>query len=130
MTERNRSKEDVDQFICDHIDTVPHLEALLLLWNSRPQAWSPDETAKALFVTPGAANAILQDLVRRGLIVRHISCPETYRYEPQLSRDQLVSEVDATYRRELVRLSRMIHSKPSASIREFARAFRLKKEGE
>jgi hypothetical protein len=36
--------------------------------------------------------------------------------------------VDATYRRELVRISSMIHSKPSPAVRQFARAFRLKKD--
>ena len=29
--------EKVDQFILDEIDSVPHLEALLLLWRSAPQ---------------------------------------------------------------------------------------------
>ena len=39
-----------------------------------------------------------------------------------------MAAVDTTYRRELIRVSRLIHSKPSAAVREFARAFRLKKE--
>jgi hypothetical protein len=43
-------------------------------------------------------------------------------------RDQLVEQVEKTYRREVVRISNMIHSKPAASLREFARAFRLKRD--
>ena len=45
----------VDQFLQDQIDTVPHLEALLLLWNSRPKPWSVVDMADGLFVAPEAA---------------------------------------------------------------------------
>ena len=51
---------DVDGFIRDHIDSTPHLEALLLLWNDRPQGRTVDEMAHALFVTADAARNILQ----------------------------------------------------------------------
>jgi hypothetical protein len=36
--------------------------------------------------------------------------------------------VDTAYRREIVRISTMLHSKTSPSVREFARAFRFKKD--
>jgi hypothetical protein len=36
--------------------------------------------------------------------------------------------VEKTYRRELLRISRMIHSKAPSSVREFARAFKFKKD--
>jgi len=36
--------------------------------------------------------------------------------------------VDETYRREVVRVSTLIHSKPSSPVRDFARAFRFTKE--
>jgi hypothetical protein len=40
----------------------------------------------------------------------------------------MMLQVDAAYRRDLVRISTMIHAKASSAVREFARAFRLKKE--
>jgi hypothetical protein len=121
---------DVDQFLLDQIDTVPHLEALLLLWNSRPKLWTREDMEKALFVGEDAAKQVLDDLVQRGLIVAVPGVSETYYYEPAPHRDQLMACVDLTYRRELIRISRLIHSKPSAAVLEFARAFRLKKERE
>jgi hypothetical protein len=126
------SSRDVDRFLLDHIDTVPHLEALLLLWNSRPRLWSVNGMAKALFLAPDVTKIILDDLTRLRLIGARppVDVEERYGYEAEPTRDNLVAAVDATYRRELIRISRLIHSKPSASIREFARAFRLKKEGE
>jgi len=52
----------------------------------------------------------------------------TYSYDPAFRHSNLMEEVDRTYRRELVRISRMIHSKASPAVREFARAFKFKKD--
>jgi len=123
--------KEVDEFILEHIDTVPHLEALLLLRNSRPKEWTVEEMASALYVSSGTARTILQSLTRRGLLVAGRETPERFRYESLSSkRDRLVEAVDARYRKDLIRISRMIHSKASPGVREFAQAFRFTKERE
>jgi hypothetical protein len=121
---------DVDKFLRDQIDTVPHLEALLLLWHSRPKQWTAEDVAGKLFVKPDVAKKILNDLVRRLLVVGVAGGCETYRYEPETERDQIMTSVDTTYRQELIRVSTLIHSKASSSVQEFARAFKLKKEND
>jgi hypothetical protein len=130
MAEKDYDGPDVDQFLRDHIDTVPHLEALLLLWNCRPKEWSVEEMAKGLFLPPEVAKEILEDLLRQHLTVHISGSHEAFRYEPQPDQDELIAAVDSTYRKELIRISRLIHSKPSAAVREFARAFRIKKDRE
>ena len=45
--------EPVDQSLRDKIDTVPHLDALLLLWSSRPKTRSAEHMTKVLFLAPG-----------------------------------------------------------------------------
>jgi hypothetical protein len=120
-------REEVDRFIIDEIDTVPHLEALLLLWNSRPREWSLEDMAKALYTSPEAARTIVADLERRRFVI--LSDKERFLYRSS-EKDGLIEGVDRIYRREVVRISNMIHAKPSASLREFARAFRLKKDRE
>jgi hypothetical protein len=131
MTEQNPAPEEVNQFILEEIDSVPYLEALLMLWNTRPKLWSVEGMAKALYVSPETAHKILQDVAQRGLIVP-VSAPgaaEQYGYQSQSAdRDALLRAVESTYRRELVRVSTMIHSKASPAVREFARAFRFTKE--
>jgi predicted ArsR family transcriptional regulator len=127
VMDEDRISKDVEQFILDEIDTVPHLEALLLFWNKRPQEWSLEEMAKALYVSPEATRPILADLERRGLVALTENNCFLYRSS---HRDSVVEALDKTYRREVVRISNMIHSKPSASLREFARAFRLKRDRE
>ena len=119
----------VDSFIVDQIDSVPHLEALLLLWRSVPQHFSAAQIAEQLYVTQGQGAAIAEDLHRRGLIARDHSNAAGFFYDVHSEeRNRLIEAVDAKYRRELIRISGIIHSKPSPSVRAFADAFRLRKD--
>jgi hypothetical protein len=59
---------DVQKFLEDQIDTVPHMEALLLLWESAPNQWDADQIASRIYVPPEAATQILRDLARRKLV--------------------------------------------------------------
>jgi hypothetical protein len=128
MPDQDNDRAEVDRFLLERVETVPHLEALLLLWNSRPKAWSAGAIADALYVSSDSARSILNDLARQNLIAAAGSAE--YLYESESGRDRLVALVDLAYRRELIRITRLIHSKPSAAVREFARAFRLRKEHE
>jgi hypothetical protein len=129
MTPGGRS--EADEFIDACIDSVPHLEALLLLWNQTGKAHTAEETARYLYIETSRAAAILQDLERLGLSVSEPGPPAAYRYASgSPDRDRVMVEVDRTYRRELVRVTRMIHSKGSQGARAFARAFRFTKKDE
>ena len=123
--EENPRRPEVDRFILDEIDTVPHLEALLLLWNSRPKQWSIDELAASLYLPQDRARQVIEDLQQRSLILRASACAA---YSPDNPYNHLFEEIDRTWRRELVRVSNMIHSKASPAVREFARAFRVRKD--
>jgi hypothetical protein len=68
MNPDETTKKEVDQFILDEIDSVPHLEALLLLWNTRPKQWSLEEMSKSLYVSPETTQTILHDLERQSLV--------------------------------------------------------------
>lgn len=121
----------VDRFILVQIDSVPQLEALLLLFNSRPKSWSVDEMAHALYVRKEVASRILDSLSRRELIAAVPRASETFFYNSNdEERNSLLEDVDAIYRKEVVRISSIIHSKAPAGLRDFARAFRIKKDKE
>ena len=120
---------NVDRFILEEIDSVPHLEALLLLWRSAPRPFSAAQIAEKLYISAGQGAAIVEDLHRRGLIGSEHNSAATFFYDPQNdSRNHLMKAVDATYRRELIRISGIIHSKPSPGVRAFANAFRFRKD--
>jgi predicted ArsR family transcriptional regulator len=132
MGREEEARAKVDQFILDEIDSVPHLEALLLVWNRRPRQWSAEQMARELYVQPERAAKILQDLANRSLIsASRETGPAFFFYESKSSeRDDLLDAVDRIYRAEVVRVSTMIHAKASPAVRDFARAFRFKKERE
>jgi DNA-binding MarR family transcriptional regulator len=120
---------NVDRFIQEQIDSVPHLEALLFLWRNAPQRFSSAELAEKLYIAVAQAAAIADDLHRVGLIARDPGANDPFFYDPgDESRNRLLEAVDATYRRELIRISGIIHSKVSPGIRAFADAFRFRKD--
>lgn len=120
---------DVYDFILENIDSVPHLEALVLLWNSRPVWWTAEELATRLYVPSAEVASLLRDLIRMQLIAESETAPAKYSYLPKSKeQDELLTSLDAAYRKDLVRISTMIHSKASPGVREFARAFKFKRE--
>lgn len=119
------------EFITKNIDSVPHLEALILLWNSRPVSWNLPELASRLYVTPERAHEILNDLMRLQLVQEMEGAHSRFCYFSRSSeQDTLMQEMESIYRKDLVRVSNMIHSKESSPVREFARAFRFRKDPE
>ena len=105
------------------------MEALLLLWDSRPKQWSENEIAARLYVSVDVVRNIVQVLVRRRLISTVANSEKHYWYETRdADGDLLVEAMAATYRRELVRVSTFIHTKASSAVRDFADAFKFKKE--
>lgn len=120
--------EDVLRFIADRIDTVPHLESLLLLWEAHPRAFSAEDLAKRIFVSKETASQILRDLQQKKLIATG-SDPAEYVYDPSWDpAGDFISHVAATYRKHLIPVATFIHSKASRAVLEFARAFEPKKE--
>lgn len=117
----------VERFLLDSIDTVPHLEALLLLFQSPATVWTDVELAARIYVSEKQAGGILDDLTRRSLIVRIEHSPPKYQYSARSpEQSALLDRVAQSYRTQLVQLTRFIHSNASGSVRDFARAFRLK----
>jgi hypothetical protein len=123
------NREQIDRFIVDEIDSVPQLEALLLVWNNRPKEWNSGSMARALYVSPDVAQDILRRLAQRHLIAEVNANSGQYVLQvDSAEREQLLASLDKVYRRELVRVSTMIHSKASRAVRDFASAFRFKKD--
>lgn len=116
------------QFIEENIDTVPELETLLMMRAADHRGWDSAEVAARNYIAENRAQETLESLRRRGL-VSFDAATRRYRYEPPTEEMRaLVAEVAENYQRNLSRIATFIHSKPSSSIKEFARAFDLKKD--
>lgn len=115
----------VSRLIADCIDSVPELEAVLLLRRGKDRLWTASDAAKLLYVSVPVASYVLDLLTGRGFFA-HLT--EGYRYQPATPElDSTVGELATTYAQHLVTITNLIHSKPTAkSVEQLAEAFRLR----
>jgi hypothetical protein len=118
--------EEVLDFLSRHIESVPELEALLILSEQTQQPWNEPALAARVYVSLAGARLILEGLQRRKLVSQS---PEGFRFAPaDEAQRALVARVAHTYRTNLVAVANFIHRKAPGSVMEFARAFDLKKD--
>jgi hypothetical protein len=114
----------IRQFIARHIDSVGQLEALLLL-RSIAEPLELARVARRLYINEAETKPILERLCASGLLE---ATRAGYRYQCSTEElRQLVDELAYLYGRKLIPVTHLIHAK-SPRIREFADAFRLKKD--
>lgn len=101
----------------------------MLLWNSKPKSWTIEELSARLYVPVDQAADVIRDLMRLELAAEAPEESSRFAYSSRSAeQDELVRRVDSAYRHDLVRVSTMIHAKISSQVREFARAFRFRKD--
>lgn len=118
--------DDVRRMIAESIDSIPELEAILLLREYRSATWTVVQAGERLYVSKAVAAHILAVLETRGFLNRD---QQGYRYSP--SSKELESTIDRladAYSHHLVAVTQLVHAKPNASVRHFADAFRFRKE--
>lgn len=124
--------EDVLQFLMDHIDTVPQLETVMLIWESAPRSWTVDELARRVYVPADEAARVVQHLERKKLIVpAHTSTgtgSPAWAFAQDGNDAAMVARLAAVYRRHVVRVAQIIHEKASPGVLAFARAFQIKRD--
>lgn len=121
--ESDKLTEDLVQIILERIDSVPHLEALILIQEAAPRGLSAETVAARLYVTDGVARAIVQDLERRGFVARSDS---SFMLDSAPENVVLVRRLAVSYRHNVYRVASLIHARPSRAVREFAKAFDMK----
>jgi len=121
--------DDVRRFLLKRIDSVAHLEALLLLRDNPHMEWSQSAVAARLYLEPEEVTPLLSRLCADGFIMRTESPEAQFRYRPS-SRElaALADRVAAEYAKHLVPITKLIHDKPRLRIQEFADAFKLRKD--
>ena len=115
--------DDVRDFILRHIDSVAELEALLLLRANR-EPWDVPRTAARLYASQDQIKDVLTHLSADGLLVKE---NERFRYETSGEQADIIDRLAEVYRRNLIPVTNVIHTKPSR-VREFADAFKFRKD--
>lgn len=116
------------RFLEENSDTVPQLETLLMMHEDQGCAWLAADVASRKHATEPRAMDTLHALQRRGLVCSEES-PTRFRLDPEKEEFRpLVADLARRYQRNCSLVTELVHAKPSASIKEFARAFDLKKD--
>lgn len=121
--------EDIRRFILTSIQSVPHLEALLLLRGESTASWNSARAAQRLYVSDRTAEQLLADLRAAGFLVVSGQENPLYRYQP--SNDELRRMMDrlaTIYARHIIAVTHLIHSKTGKMAQQFADAFKLRKD--
>jgi hypothetical protein len=117
---------EVVRFLNDRISSVPHLEALLIIWESNA-AWSAQQLSARLYLDESATRVVLDDLQRQGLLLSEDGVRFGFDARPA-GAHAMMHLLARTYERNIARVATLIHSNAASSVREFARAFEFKKD--
>jgi hypothetical protein len=119
---------ELEQFIALHIESLAHLEALLLMRNESERQWDAAEFSRRLYITPDMGAGIVAELERHGFVERSGENPEYFRYRRDPQMDRQVGDLAALYQQRRVAVITKIFSKPVKKVQTFADAFRLRRE--
>lgn len=117
--------DEVRRFILTSVPSVPHLEAMLLLRGEPGTRWDTPALARRLYVTQARAAELMQQLVEAGFVV---PSPPCWSWGPSAEAAQLVDELATHYSENLLGVTELIHSREDRRARQFADAFRLRRD--
>lgn len=121
--------EDVRRFLLKRIDSVAHLEALLLLRENPHTDWPVTAVAARLYLEPEEVVPLVARLCDDGFIVATDAPVVQYRYRPSSAELSAIADrVAQEYAKHLVPITKLIHDKPRLRVQEFADAFKLRKD--
>lgn len=117
---------DVRRFLLAVIESVPHLEALLLLRADPMASWSSDAMAARLYIDESFASRLLTDLQARRLAQHEAGHWRFDARDAEIVR--IVDRLAGVYARHVVEVAELIHSTSDRKAQRFADAFRWRKE--
>ena len=116
--------EDIREYITRHVDSIAQLEALLLLRSQPNESWDLLKLAQRLYISePEVSHALAHLIDARVVSVND----RIFAYEPAPDIRDIVERVADTYRRHLIPVTDLIHSKPSR-IHQFADAVKFRRD--
>jgi hypothetical protein len=121
----------VEEFIANNLDSVEMLDVLLLVRRHRDRAWIPEQVSERLYTTPRSAANRLEALAACGLVtVKEDGAHAAYTYSPRSGElERVAADLEQAYSTRRITVINLIFSKPSAHLRTFADAFRIRGEG-
>lgn len=119
--------DEVRRFILTSVPSVPYLEAILLFRSAPDAAWDAPQLARRLYVPQAQAAEILAQLSQAGL-VQQLPPAAAWRWGPDAELAALIDQVARVYAEDLLGVTELIHSRQERRARQFADAFRWRKD--
>jgi hypothetical protein len=116
-------------FVADHLRSVDELQLLLTCMHSGDRWWDAGMAARELGVSENAARRALDHLASRNLFDLRVTGDVRYQYRP--GTPELAAAAQAlsdAYRLNPVAIINRVAAAPRRSIRDFADAFRIRKD--
>ena len=121
--------QKVRRFLREHVNSLVQLEVLLLLQSRPENEWTVDEVNRELNFGIELVRKQLTDLHDRGLIVLVQHADDRYRYDPETTElAEAVTALAACYKERRVSITSFIYSSPLDDVRQFADAFKIRKD--
>ncbi|MES3036386.1 MAG: hypothetical protein V4736_00645 [Bdellovibrionota bacterium] len=119
--------DEIKSFILEKIDSVGQLEVLILLHKHPERKWTPLEVSNELRSNTGSAAAQMAELTKKGMI--NCETGPLYGCSGQpLVNSALIQKVITAYNERRVSVINLIYEKPAERIKNFADAFKLKRD--
>ena len=130
MEQKDPIPEDIKRFIIRSIESIPHLEAVLLLHYDPKIEWDAKMMSQRLYISEKRSMDVLNDLCAAGFAaiseVNH-----SYSYHP-ISRElsDLIARLVDIYSKNLIEVTNLIHFKTNKQAQQFGDAFKWQNEKE
>ena len=120
--------EDIQRFVLMAVPSVPYLEAMLLLHYEPMRKWTRADVAARLYVNEAKSSQLLADLCEAGIAV-HTQDDDWYSYRPSSEEHHhMITRLAKVYAENLIEVAELIHSSTGKKARQFADAFKWRKD--
>lgn len=120
--------DDIRRFVLTSIPSVPFIEAMLLFRALSGQPLETRKVAERLYISEAAAAALVDQLRVARIVEPLEGAPPSYRYAPQPELAKMVERLAYHYVHDLIGVTNLIHSHTERVARQFADAFKFRKD--
>ncbi|MNT57560.1 hypothetical protein D3C72_1949340 [compost metagenome] len=122
----NDISEELRVFIRKYINSVSLLDVLLMLKRDSSRVWTPEEVSAEMRTNPYYAKTQLEELVAAKILVAISG--GGYQYLADSAHGEIIDQLEHLYNSRRSTVINYIYSQPIDSIRDFANAFKIKKD--
>ena len=128
MPPREPIPDEIRRFVLTSIPSVPFVEAVLLFRALQGQPVATSKVAERLHISGKLGAALVEQLRTARIVERVAGDPASWRYAPEPELAKMLDQIAFYYVHDLIGMTRLIHSRTERMARQFAEAFKIRKD--